>query len=122
MINCKPNERPLQLICPQKFCFFWREAGDIFAVGLYESIDDALQKAKPTLETGCGCSFGVCVRSEKEKGERDWYEPCEPELREMGLPWFYFCDPNKLNKKYFKEYKKYFKDFRFLVIHMQLCD
>lgn len=45
-----------------------------------------------------------------EKGEKDWYEPCEPELESKGLPWFYFCDPQRLTKKNRLMYKKYFEN------------
>lgn len=108
-MNWNPNERPPLNICPKELCFLWREAGNSFASGLYSNIDEALKHAKPVLESCCGCSFGICIRNENEKGEKDWYEPCEPELKSKRLPWFYFCDPQKLVKKYRREYEKYFK-------------
>ncbi len=105
-----PNEKPPIHICPKEFCFFWREEGNSFAPGLYTNIDEALQHAKPVLVSDCGCTFGVCIRKDMEKGEKDWYEPCEPELESKGLPWFYFCDPQRLTKKNRLMYKKYFEN------------
>ncbi len=72
---------------------------ELICTRFYDDIDEALQHAEPVTEAGCGCSFGVCIRDENKKGEKDWYEPCEPELESQGLPWFYFCDPQKLKKK-----------------------
>ncbi len=101
----KPYEKPPIHICPKHFCFLWSEAGNSFAPGLYVDIDEALQNTKPITESGCGCSFGVCIRNEK-----DWYEPCEPELESRSLLWFYFCDPQKLKKKDRLKYEKYFQN------------
>lgn len=47
-----------------------------------------MEHAQPILQSGCGCNFGTCVRNEREKGEKDWYEPVEPELEREGFPWF----------------------------------
>lgn len=109
-MNWNPYEKPLLHVCPKEFCFFWSEAGNSQAPGLFESINNALQHAKPISETGCGCTFGVCIRYEAEKGSKDWYEPCEPTLEQMGLPWFYFCNPQKLKDKDKRKYDKYFEN------------
>lgn len=58
-------KKPPGDICPQKFCFMWSEEDNI-----------------------CGNPFGLCKRTTREKIHKDWYEPCEPELRKCGLPWF----------------------------------
>lgn len=65
------NEKPFALVCPRKFCFLWGEA-----------------------ENQCRRTFGLCIRENTNNSRTDWYEPCEPELRKAGLPWFYFI-PNK---------------------------
>ncbi len=46
---------------------------------------------------GCRCPCGLCTRLDAEQGDHDWYEPHEPNLRQAGLPWFYFIPtPAKL--------------------------
>lgn len=42
------------------------------------------------------CNFGLCTRLDPVGGDRDWYEPDEPDLEEAGLPWFYFASPRSL--------------------------
>jgi hypothetical protein len=91
-------KRPPIHICPKEFCFLWREEGNSFAPGLYNNLDEALKHAKPVTESGCGCTFGVCIRNEKEKGEKDWYELASLNLK-VEMPWFYFSDPQKLKRK-----------------------
>jgi hypothetical protein len=60
------NSKPLANVCPEKFCFFWNEEGF------------------------CRRTFGECFRDTGDVTDKDWYEPCEPELELHGLPWFYF--------------------------------
>lgn len=67
------NEKPPIDICPKTFCFLWSEE-----------------------DNKCDEAFGVCMRAEPGKSDRDWYEPCEPELDKYGLPWYYFIqNPDK---------------------------
>ena len=88
-----PQKKPSENICPKKYCFEWIDEGDSIANGIYNGLDDALSNLKPVLRSGCGCTFGKCIRADKKNGDRDWYEPCEPALKKDGLPWFYFI-PN----------------------------
>ena len=60
---------------------------------LYNSVQEAITHRDDWVEFpqgGCRCSFGLCTRLDHVAGDRDWYEPCEPELERDGLPWFYF--------------------------------
>ena len=82
--------KPPALLCPQRYCFFWSEAGEWAADGLYASLDEALERSEPVAQSGCRCSFGLCLRADAANGVRDYYEPHEPRLEESGLPWFYF--------------------------------
>ena len=67
-------KKPPQNFCPQKFCFIWSEE-----------------------DNNCSESFGSCSRNTGYENQKDWYEPCEPELERYGLPWFYFItSPDKL--------------------------
>ena len=66
--------------CPKHLCFHWLEKGNRFAPGFYKNLDEALSHAEVVEESGCGCSFGVCVRINRLEENRDWFEPCEPEL------------------------------------------
>lgn len=64
------RNKPSKNVCPKEFCFLWSE-------------DD----------NKCNSQFGICKRSIPNENNKDWYEPCEPELEKFGLPWFYFI-PN----------------------------
>ncbi len=84
----KVEEKPPALECPREFCFLWDNS-----------------------EEACGCPFGLCKRLDAENGERDFYEPHEPNLERAGLPWFYFiADVEKvvaeLREKYNRESQK----------------
>jgi hypothetical protein len=81
---------PPPSVCPQRFCFLWREAGDTFAAGLYSTVEQALEASTTITESHCGCAFGLCTRLDPVHGDHDWYEPDEPHLSEARLPWFYF--------------------------------
>ncbi|MDY7226827.1 hypothetical protein [Hyalangium rubrum] len=85
-----PSLKPSPQICPRTFCFHFQPAGSRVAPGLHENVDAALKQALPISEDQCGCSFGVCTRLDALKGDRDWYEPNEPELERAGLPWSFF--------------------------------
>lgn len=89
-INWQPQEKPPAGICPQKYCFFWKEKDSWSAPGLYENLQEALQNAQLISEGQCGCSWGICLRLNPLASERDLYEPHEPFLEYDGLPWFYF--------------------------------
>jgi hypothetical protein len=82
--------KPNPMLCPQRFCFHWREAGTKEASGLYPDLEQALDAAQPVTESGCGYPFGECVRLRGRPDAPDGYEPNEPELEQAGLPWFYF--------------------------------
>ena len=60
-------KKPPEDICPEKFCFMWSES-----------------------DGNCSEPFGKCRRSTADLNDEDWYESCEPELKQNGLPWFYF--------------------------------
>ena len=66
----------------------------------YRSVQEALTRSDGWVRFprgGCSCSSGLCTRLEPVAGNRDWYEPFEPELERDGLPWFYFiASPNEL--------------------------
>jgi hypothetical protein len=85
--SVNPSEKPEPLVCPRQFCFFWR-------------MDELIHATVPepgTVAAGCRCPFGVCIRCDVEEGDRDWYEPHEPNLEHAALPWFYFVPtPEKL--------------------------
>ena len=82
--------KPPALLCPQWHCFFWSEAGEWAADGLYAGLDEALERSEPVAQSGCRCALGLCLRADAVNGDRDYYEPHEPRLAEDGLPWFYF--------------------------------
>ena len=84
-----PAEKPDATVCPHEFCFFWRRAN-------WNEMVPAYVRLYAT-EGECMCEFGTCTRLDPEHGDRDWYEPDEPDLQEAGLPWFYFiASPNSL--------------------------
>lgn len=84
------RRKPSAFLCPQRYCFFWSEAGEWAADGLYANLDEALERLEPVAQSGCRCAFGLCLRADATNGDRDYYEPHEPRLAESGLPWFYF--------------------------------
>lgn len=76
------NKKPPVNVCPKMFCFLWSET-----------------------DSKCRETFGVCNRCVPNKENKDWYEPCEPELKRHGLPWFYFIlNPDKLVDELREEY------------------
>ncbi len=79
-MHYKIEEKPDPSVCPQKFCFCWRMG----------KVITAKHPEPPTVAQGCRSPFGVCTRLDPVNGDHDWYEPHEPNLREAGLPWFYF--------------------------------
>ncbi|EGO64681.1 hypothetical protein [Acetonema longum] len=106
-----PREKPSPFECPKEFCFFWCEKNSSFAPGLYTNLEEAMQAAKIVHESFCSCSFGICLRNPLRQGERDRYEPHEPNLDAAGLPHFYFIsNPARLNQRKKKLYQQYFKD------------
>ena len=82
--------KPPALLCPQRYCFFWTEAGARAANGLYASLDEALKRLEPVAQSDYRCRHGLCLRADAANGNGDYYEPHEPRLDESGLPWFYF--------------------------------
>lgn len=90
-----PEQRPPSGVCPEKFCFHWVPPGGMADMTrrAYSTVREALAAHSdwtsfPT--GGCACTWGPCTRLEPTTGVRDFYEPCDPELAEAGLPWFYF--------------------------------
>ncbi len=75
-----PKEKPDPNICPRRFCFMWQMA----------RLVSAKTPQPASVAQGCRCPFGLCTRLDREQGDRDWYESHDPNLREAGLPWFYF--------------------------------
>lgn len=73
--------------CPGGFCFLWSEENK-----------------------NCRETFGICRRYSKNSTDRDWYEPCEPELKNHGLPWFYFVDEDTLSGEFKEEYRRQKKE------------
>ena len=93
--------QPDLTICPKHFCFFWNEEGDYVAKGLHKNVEEAMGKMIRVTRNHCGFSYGQCVRNEDLRGDKDYYEPCEPRLEKAGLPDFYFNNPewHKLPEK-----------------------
>ena len=84
MKKWKIEEKPPASECPREFCFLW-----------------------DTSEEACGSPFGLCRRLDAGHGERDFYEPHEPNLERAGLPWFYFIpDGEKLVAELRDEYER----------------
>jgi hypothetical protein len=88
---------PPDKVCPRRFCFNFLEAGSSWAPGLHKSVDEALTKLQPVPEDQCGCFFGVCTRLDPVNGDADCYEPCEPALRQAGLPDDFFVAKRSSN-------------------------
>jgi len=88
-----PNQQPDLSICPQHFCFFWDEKGDLKAPGFYKSPEEALNHFVKITKSQCGFQYGCCSRNKAVNGIKDFYEPCEPRLEKAGLPDFYFNPP-----------------------------
>jgi hypothetical protein len=86
----KPEEKPNPTECPKQFCFHWAEKGSRLAEGFYCSLDEALNHMAFVQDDFCACTFGLCIRLDSINGDKDWYEPNEPELERASLPWFYF--------------------------------
>ncbi|MCR9145344.1 MAG: hypothetical protein NXI24_24100 [bacterium] len=54
----------------------------------------------------------VCRRDVDQPGNRDYYEPVEPYLERIGLPWFYFIADAKVqdwNPEKRRQYEDYFR-------------
>lgn len=101
-MNWIKEQRPPADICPEKYCEFWVPPGGKADMSgrVYRSLREAMGPHDGWVdfpEGGCACTFGSCTRNKAAVGDRDWYEPCEPNLRAAGLPWFYFVpSPEKL--------------------------
>ncbi len=90
-MNWKKEVKPSADICPQKFYFFWCDETNI-----------------------CRRTFGLCKREDSANSDKDWYEPCEPELKKADLPWFYFISSGEklvenLREKYKIESAKFWE-------------
>jgi hypothetical protein len=94
-----PSKRLPPNICPERYCFFWIPHGGSADMSgqIQSSVDAAFREGgfASFPEGGCSCTFGICMRLPGAKGERDWYEPCEPELDADGLPHVYFMPDAK---------------------------
>ena len=81
-----PTQKPNSKVCPHQFCFMWQMA----------TLTSAETAEPASIIEGCRCPW-VCTRLDAERGEHDYYEAHEPNLRKAGLPWFYFySSPSKL--------------------------
>lgn len=104
------HTKPPADVCPGKYCFQWVSPGGAANMSgrSYRSLQEALNRRDDFVEFpqgGCSCSFGLCTRLDPIAGDRDWYEPCEPELERDGLPWFYFTpSPEKLAPEFRERY------------------
>jgi hypothetical protein len=95
--------QPDYTICPKHYCFQWLIKGGHIARGFHSSLEEASLHWEEILESGCGSSFGICLRDERFQGieglsTKDWYEPCEPALDADGLPHDYFIAPKQPSK------------------------
>jgi hypothetical protein len=98
MKHTKPNPE----ICPETFCFNWVEKGDKTAIGPYADLNIALNNSETALEKYCSLTKWnppvTCIRLNRSRGIRDFYEPIEPFLEREGYPWFYFIsDSDKIS-------------------------
>jgi len=97
----KPNSR----ICPQEFCFNFVERGTFNSSGLFRSLNVALKHLRFATRDFCGFELGQCRRISFNPNDKDYYEPNEPFLMKLGLPWFFFIpSPEKLIDKMRDEY------------------
>ncbi len=93
MKNENHPPQPDLTTCPQYFCFFWNGIGDYISKGMHENVEKAMNQMVLVTEAHCGFQYGQCARNEHQRGEKDFYEPCEPRLEAAGLPDFYFNKP-----------------------------
>jgi hypothetical protein len=92
--------QPDYTLCPKHHCFHWLEKGSLIARHVQVNLDEVSTHWEKVKKSGCGCSFGNCVREGRFKDLdtryfRDWYEPCEPSLEKEGVPHDYFINPKK---------------------------
>jgi hypothetical protein len=113
MTKWVPNEKPPPDVCPEEFCFHYAPGG--FIVDLtgnrYRNREEALKAifvvGTQFEEAGCACYFGRCLRDPRGGGEKDYYEPHEPNLRRAGLPKIYFISSEQhIHEKYREEYRR----------------
>jgi hypothetical protein len=99
-VNWNKNIKPPEDICPEKFCFLWSGA-----------------------EHRCRETFGKCRRITSISNDKDWYEPCEPELEKYDLPWFYFiANDSELENERKDEYQRESKELWGQNGDDRLCD
>jgi hypothetical protein len=89
------HAKPPAHVCPRRYCFHWVPLGGTADMSgrTYHSFEEAIARRDGRTEVpdgGCGCAFGLCTRLDPVNGDQDWYEPFEPALEQVGLPWFYF--------------------------------
>lgn len=115
--------KPDTLVCPQEFCFFWDEKGNLKSEGLHNTLNEALIKVQYISTTKCSCSFGKCIR-DIAGGDNDWFEPVEPLHEKCWLPIFYFCDYDLLNKTEKEKYNQYFsnKNYKRVIVKLKLSE
>jgi hypothetical protein len=77
--------------CPKLFCSHWVEV-----------------RWGTNVRGRCMCEFGTCTRAGDGEGDKDFYEPEVDVLREHGLPWFFYMDPEELSPEQRRRYDKYF--------------
>jgi hypothetical protein len=114
------HKKPPAGTCPGKYCFYWIPPGRFADLSgrAYDSLDQTTIHCERWVEFphgGCTCTYGRCTRFDPTDGDRDRYEPCEPELENDGLPWFYFIasienlDP-EFHEKYLVESRELWGD------------
>lgn len=89
------HTRPPPSVCPQRYCFHWVPPGGAADMSgrAYDTFAEAITPREDWVkfpDGGCGCCFGKCSRIEPGPDASDWYEAETYNLKEAGLPWFYF--------------------------------
>jgi hypothetical protein len=100
----KLHKKPLKNICPEKFCFNWKDSC---------LLSDSDLKEKSFCNISNLPNSPKCFRETNDLNNIDYYEPNEPELKKANLPSFYFInDINKYNltEKDKKDYMNYFEN------------
>lgn len=105
-----------KLKCPQWLCFHWCEKQDYVALGYYQNLDETFNNLKEGEESACSCTLGTCIRTTKEHGDKDMFEPCEPKLRKiLKNSVTGFRDKNYSKLLLHNQEKKFIKDFHSII-------
>lgn len=111
MKTWQAHQQPDLTICPEQCCWFWNEVGT--------KVNEGKNNWVTITERGCGYRVGLCFRDERVQSlgsvkeglsVKDFYEPCETELKKADLPDFYFNKPAwQKTEESQKAYKQYFR-------------